>query len=748
MIRIHTIQRSVVVIALAAWASVAVAVVPARAVQPVSTVLGAGAVTQAGQTQQNSQPQGQTPQAGPAGEKPPRAGGRPRPQNPPGTGAEPAGGAEPEQGGAQQDGAGEEPTPQIDAQAQAAAAKAEARATAAAQARAAAEAQAAADAAAVAAELEARAAAMARQQQAAAERMAEAEAAWEVAIARDRTLAFTRSTARKAIEELQAGFGDEFERSAALYALGATDAVDQLGLLEGTAQAGSGFEQLAAILALGELSLPPVDLLLRLLADPRNEVRGAVVLALMRTDDDRANAQIEPIALGRGPLGRLVSDLIVFVRKPEESVPSAPASLLLSLRWEAAKRYGLVDGRTWRAARIAALEEDKVFLDSVLLPAAASGRWPSIRDHLVAMLIEEPSLAVYEACLEALPAEFNLLVRNGIWTPSSPEQWQELVLALERRGGSPELIDIYDRATGVTSLRVRAAALLLVAGDPRGWDTLAPLLASDVPARRQLVAVAMGRSGDRSWISELVRLERDKDPDVRATALAARIALGELLALDIAESIIADQTNEDRPFLARALVEVAEDGRVQRLLEQALVFAESPLSIEVAVALAEQGRLSARPILREALERREAPSLQPRIVRALAGYADQGDLIRLREMFPSDGNAALDLELARALVLGRDGLGLRLVRAGVWTRDFHRSVLAGHLLADFQGIQALYEELKSPPPRVSAADLRRIGFVLGELGGVGEVENLARRRTSADPVLQGAYLGALAARTY
>ena len=111
--------------------------------------------------------------------------------------------------------------------------------------------------------------------------------------------------------------------------------------------------------------------------------------------------------------------------------------------------------------------------------------------------------------------------------------------------------------------------------------------------------------------------------------------------------------------------------------------------------------------------------------------------------------ATMGTDLApRALVGERDGLGLRLVRAGVWERDFHRSVLAAHLLAEFQGLQALHEELASPPPLVSAVDLRRIGFVLGELGGLGEVENLARRRTSADPVLQGAYLGALAARTF
>ncbi|NUP96488.1 MAG: hypothetical protein HUU28_10035, partial [Planctomycetaceae bacterium] len=47
-----------------------------------------------------------------------------------------------------------------------------------------------------------------------------------------------------------------------------------------------------------------------------------------------------------------------------------------------------------------------------------------------------------------------------------------------------------------------------------------------------------------------------------------------------------------------------------------------------------------------------------------------------------------------------------------------------------------------------ARDLRRVGFALGEWGGVNEVEWLSARISPAEPALQGAVLGALGQRTH
>ena len=65
-----------------------------------------------------------------------------------------------------------------------------------------------------------------------------------------------------------------------------------------------------------------------------------------------------------------------------------------------------------------------------------------------------------------------------------------------------------------------------------------------------------------------------------------------------------------------------------------------------------------------------------------------------------------------------------------------------------RGIQGLHDELASAPTEARPEDLRRIGYALGQWGGLAAVEALARRRGSGDPALQGAYLGALATRTH
>jgi hypothetical protein len=77
-------------------------------------------------------------------------------------------------------------------------------------------------------------------------------------------------------------------------------------------------------------------------------------------------------------------------------------------------------------------------------------------------------------------------------------------------------------------------------------------------------------------------------------------------------------------------------------------------------------------------------------------------------------------------------------------------LLAAGLFAETLGVRALREELERAPPAASSKDLRRVGFALGEWGGMSAVQELARtlRNNAADPALQGAVLGALASRTY
>lgn len=64
----------------------------------------------------------------------------------------------------------------------------------------------------------------------------------------------------------------------------------------------------------------------------------------------------------------------------------------------------------------------------------------------------------------------------------------------------------------------------------------------------------------------------------------------------------------------------------------------------------------------------------------------------------------------------------------------------------------LMQWLERPPLEANEQDLRRVGYILGTLGGIESVDTLTRHLGSAAgvdrPEVQGALLGALGARTY
>lgn len=120
----------------------------------------------------------------------------------------------------------------------------------------------------------------------------------------------------------------------------------------------------------------------------------------------------------------------------------------------------------------------------------------------------------------------------------------------------------------------------------------------------------------------------------------------------------------------------------------------------------------------------------------------------MRAQFPSPQNFELNVELGLALLKNRDAGMLSLLRQALWSGPWHRSLLAAALLIDLDGLEALRVELVRPPSDSTLAGQRRIGYALGHWGGLEEVERLARRSRANDPALQGALLGALAARTH
>jgi hypothetical protein len=60
-------------------------------------------------------------------------------------------------------------------------------------------------------------------------------------------------------------------------------------------------------------------------------------------------------------------DLLAFTFDPDTSAPSAAGTLLLRLRWEAAREFGLVEGQAWKVLAIQELSEDPSALTEVVL---------------------------------------------------------------------------------------------------------------------------------------------------------------------------------------------------------------------------------------------------------------------------------------------------------------------------------------------------------------------------------------------
>jgi len=92
-----------------------------------------------------------------------------------------------------------------------------------------------------------------------------------------------------------------------------------------------------------------------------------------------------------------------------------------------------------------------------------------------------------------------------------------------------------------------------------------------------------------------------------------------------------------------------------------------------------------------------------------------------------------------------------LLSAAVFGENWHFGVLAAAVVEEHYGQNALMLWALQPPDGTGPGAMRRLGFAIGEIGQLDALEELTRRlgHGSADrPVLQGALLGALSARTH
>ncbi len=580
----------------------------------------------------------------------------------------------------------------------------------------------------------------------------ESSPAWKQLLQDAQRVDFPRSSARAATAALDRGFLSGFERAAATYTLGAAGATAERDRLESSLEDPDVTVRAAAIFALAELPDPRSDVLIDLAQrSAGSPLSQATQLALVLADTVGTNVQIDSWLPEGGPRAERLTLYRALVDNPLSGGQGTAFELYQRLRWEAGKSYGLVDLQSWRALQLNERLTDDSFLDQAVLASVEGAATSAVGDHLISLLLERPSAGALRAAVRVLPAELNELLVFGLFDPTTPENWEALISEIERLGPTPEMVGILDRGLSVAGFQDRAAGLLLrlQTDEEReaGWELLEPLLASEDPADRLTCVTRLADSGDESWIEELERLEGDPDPGVLAGALVARVRLGDSVAERTVAQRLADPTGPTFEPLVRSLAAPLERHAGMRLMEELASSLEGELHLEVQLALARQGSPSARDAIRTQLDERTSGERTADCVRALQDGASIEDLARFAELFPAEEDLDLDLAVVQALVDGQAPLGRELLREALWRDDFDRGVLAGFAIVQTGGLNELWDELEVPPRGADAGDLRRLGYTLGLLGGVSQIERLARTRAASDPVVQGVYLGALSSRT-
>ena len=570
---------------------------------------------------------------------------------------------------------------------------------------------------------------------------------WSELLERDRALAFTPLTRDKALSDLALADLSPQRRAPALMALGCARASGQRSRLESWAQEGSTLERQAAILGLGEMALADARALVELAGDPQPELAGCAVLALVRGGSAAGVDHVRRLAASEGQLSEAAADALVFGLDPAQSRETPEARTLLELRFEAAKRYGLVEGQAWPVLVCERLCADEDFLDRVVYVAAAGLRDSAVRDHFLEICLGGAPLEALRGAARAMPTELSRMAATGLWQPADETAWRVLLKEIDDSRLEGLVDPILEQASAFPELRAWALLLRVRGGAREQLEALELERGTTRAEDRARIAEALGESADPDLTPALAPMLEDPDPLVRAAALVGLARLGQPQSVARLSSRLADAEDPEREALVEALRRAARSAHVASLLATVFTELEGDARLGAAVALARSGHAGARGEVRAAL--RERPPSGERgeeLVEALIATPEAEDLALLREIFPVEGEPAISARIARALIELRDPLVLPVLRAALWRGPWNRSVLAGGLMAKAAGIGSLVFELQRPPASATYADLRRVGFALGEWGGLDQLEILGERRV-AQPALEGALLGALGART-
>ncbi len=513
----------------------------------------------------------------------------------------------------------------------------------------------------------------------------------------------------------------------------------------------------ASILALGEASLVDAKLLADWMASPLAEIRETGLLAALMSGTPEARKLVDAITLDeqhalRGTARRLAD----FAVDPSGAEESASTRDYLEWRFEAAKQFGLIDGQSWSVRVLNDVLKDEAFLDSVVFPASARLLSTGVKDHLMHSLLEEGGRARVQAATLAMPKAISSLVEHELWLPNDDEEWSALLDViwdnrLETRVGA-----ILVRALDVPSMRMRASASIARLKDKEAASVLLPgVLHTEgtSPQDRSWAIEFLVELADEDSLKHIRSYLADESRAVRAKARVALVRMNVPIAAEELYELVADSGDSDREVILRELCSQARSNSASKLLQELLL--NDVLNLEQRIRVGSNLILNGRGVppasfSEDILKLPISGELGALTLRALGKRGLTDDLELLVRHFPTEGDQVVNLAAASALIERGTPGTIPILQAAIWRGPWDRSILACALLVDTVGFRALADELNKPPTKATSEDLRRVGFALGELGGIEQVEAFARRLQTGtgDPILQGAVLGALSARTH
>ncbi|MCC6407326.1 MAG: HEAT repeat domain-containing protein [Planctomycetes bacterium] len=573
--------------------------------------------------------------------------------------------------------------------------------------------------------------------------------AWTRLVERDARVGYTSRTVGAALFALSESDLPTPQRAAAFFALGAARSEAERARLESCALEGSLPERQAALLALGELGGRDLAFLERVARSKELDLASYAVLGLLRTKHADALEVVERLAENdTAPIGATAKALLAFSADPS-TAPSHPvAQKWLELRWESARRFGLIDGQTWSTKIVEGLLADPRFLDRVIYGAAGKLKDGVVRDHFLELVLEPGPTERLRGAVAVLPTEIDQLVATGLWTPADETEWTELLNEIDEERLESLTANVLRQARVVASLRTYASLLLVRGGNDEGMPLLELEINSDDPLARARIAEVLGGTGQKSFVPRLLTMLNDADASVRNASLVAQLRLAYAPARDKIRNRLAQTNDAEHELLIRSLCRNARDPEVRALLVNVFPQLSKGDQVLAATYLSLSGRTSEREVLREILNGTPPTGeIGARLVRAIGVAPTPEDATILRGLFPREGELDVNVALVLGLIEAADPACVPVLRAALWSEPWGRSLLAAAVWVQIDGIDALIAELQKPPIHATPRDLRRVGFAIGEWGGIEAAEELARKSGAADPAVQGALLSALAGRT-